>query len=78
MPEKIFLEPGSVDLFLSHPPFIGKSVEEYGGDTKNQLQNTEDEEEFSDSMVLFVKKHGDGVKGFWINTFNIAKPYVFI
>ena len=50
-----FLEPGSVDLFLSHPPFIGKSVEEYGGDTRNQLQNTEDEEEFSDSMVLFVK-----------------------
>jgi DNA modification methylase len=40
---------------VSHPPFIGKSAEAFGGDIKVQLQNTNDDEEFSDSMAIFVK-----------------------
>lgn len=52
---EIFLEPKSVDLFLSYPPFYKKAVTEYGGDISLQLQNAYDIEEFFDSLVKVVQ-----------------------
>lgn len=46
-----FLEPGSVDLFITHPPFIGRILDAYGGDTNLQIQNTDSPEDFSESLI---------------------------
>jgi DNA modification methylase len=48
---KPFLEPGSVDLFITYPPFLNKLVEEYGGDPNLQIQNVDNPEYFSRSLV---------------------------
>jgi DNA modification methylase len=51
---KEFLEPNSVDLFLTHPPFFYTS-RHYGGDIDLQLHNTEDEEEYRASILTSVQ-----------------------
>ena len=48
---KSFLEPGSVDLFITHPPFLNKIPEAHGGDPNLQIQNADSPEDFSKSLV---------------------------
>ncbi|MFN7583830.1 MAG: DNA methyltransferase [bacterium] len=47
---KPFLEPDSVDLFLTHPPFLNRLVAEYGGDLSSQIQNSDTVENFAKSI----------------------------
>ena len=48
---KPFLEPDSVDLFITHPPFLNKIPEAHGGDPNLQIQNADSPEDFSKSLV---------------------------
>lgn len=50
-----FLSPESVDLFLVHPPFFNTHREHYGGDLTLQLQNTDNVQEFYNSMLMAIK-----------------------
>ena len=52
---KSFLEPGSVDLFITHPPFLNKLPNEHGGDSNLQIQNADTPEDFSKALVEFLK-----------------------
>jgi DNA modification methylase len=57
-----FLEPSSVDLFITHPPFIGRNIENYGGDPSLQIQNTENSENFCKSIIQYLKSMSDALK----------------
>jgi DNA modification methylase len=46
-----FLDPGSVDLFITHPPIIGRVLDAYGGDSALQIQNTDSIDDFSQSLI---------------------------
>jgi len=50
-----FLEPGSVDLFLTHPPFLNRIPDAHGGDSKLQIQNADTPEDFSKALVECLK-----------------------
>lgn len=50
---KPFLEPESVDLFITNPPFFGFNVESYGEASK-QIHNAADISEFIDNLVLIT------------------------
>lgn len=50
-----FLEPGSVDLFITHPPFLNKIPEAHGGDPNLQIQNADTPEDFSKALVECLK-----------------------
>lgn len=47
---EFFLEPKSVDLFLSHPPYFVSNKVHYGGDLTRQIQNNE----YDEYLQLFV------------------------
>jgi DNA modification methylase len=50
-----FLDPGSVDLFLTHPPFLNRIPDAHGGDSKLQIQNANTPEDFSKALVECLK-----------------------
>lgn len=52
---KPFLEPESVDLFITHPPFLNRIPHAHGGDPKLQIQNADTPEDFSKSLVECLK-----------------------
>lgn len=58
----VFLSPKSVDLFLIHPPYFTMNKNRYGGDPDLQINKTDDQEEFSDSMVKYMKNMSDALK----------------
>jgi DNA modification methylase len=50
-----FLEPSSVDLFITHLPFFKTLSNEHGGDPNLQIQNADTQEDFSKALVEFLK-----------------------
>jgi DNA modification methylase len=59
----VFLSPKSVDLFLIHPPYFKMTNNnEYGGDSNLQIHNLRDQEEFSQSMIKYLKNMEDALK----------------
>lgn len=51
---KPFLAPESVDLFVTHPPYINTHSKEYGN-PEGQLQNTLDREAFVKNIIDVIK-----------------------
>ena len=51
-----FLESESVDLFITHPPFLNMIPEAHGGDPKLQIQNADTPEDFSKSLIECLKR----------------------
>jgi DNA modification methylase len=60
---EVFLSPKSVDLFLIHPPYF-KMINDnrYGGDINLQINNIDDMEEFSQSLVKYINNMADALK----------------
>jgi DNA modification methylase len=52
--QEVFLEPESVNLFLTHPPYFNQNSEQYGN-ADLQIQNTEDMELFHNKMITIIK-----------------------
>ncbi len=50
-----FLEPNSVDLFITHPPFLNRIPDAHGGDPNLQIQNADTPEDFSKALVECLK-----------------------
>lgn len=52
---EVFLEPESVKLFISHPPYPYAHVEENGGDPEKQMQKIESIEQYEERYLAAVK-----------------------
>lgn len=50
-----FLEAGSVDLFIGHPPYYQAELELNGGNPEAQMQNAVDLEEYYGRLILSIK-----------------------
>lgn len=60
---EVFLSPKSVDLFLIHPPYFRMiNDNRYGGDINLQINNINDIEEFSQSLVKYINNMTDALK----------------
>ena len=60
---EVFLSPKSVDLFLIHPPYFRMiNDNRYGGDINLQVNNIDNMEEFSQSLVKYINNMTDALK----------------
>ena len=50
-----FLDPESIDLFITHPPFLNEVPEAYGGDLTLQIQNAANVEDYSNSLIRSIQ-----------------------
>lgn len=53
---KLPLKTGSIDLIVTHPPYIGIDVSRYGGDPKSQLNFSQDEKKMMKLLIKAVQE----------------------
>lgn len=49
-----FLEPGTVDLFITHPPYFQEHRHFYGGDATKQIHNQESHQGFVEDLTTII------------------------
>lgn len=54
--EKLFIDSNSVDLIITHPPYLGVDAFRYGGDSANQINISQNKKKMLKQLMMATKE----------------------